>query len=99
MLWGAYVRASGSGAGCGAHWPLCNGVVLPPSPQLGTVIEFTHRLTSGLSLALVLLLAIWTFRAFPRGDRMRKAAGLSLFFVISEALIGAGIVLLKLVAH
>ena len=43
ILWGAFVRASGSGAGCGAHWPLCNGVLVPQSPALATIIELTHR--------------------------------------------------------
>src|SRR5665213_3823423 len=43
ILWGALVRATGSGAGCGNHWPLCNGQVIPVSPGLHTVIEFTHR--------------------------------------------------------
>jgi len=33
VLWGAYVRATGSGAGCGSHWPLCNGEFLPATPQ------------------------------------------------------------------
>src|SRR5689334_1905422 len=50
VVWGAYVRATGSGAGCGSHWPLCNGEFLPSAPQTKTAIEFTHRVTSGLSL-------------------------------------------------
>jgi hypothetical protein len=45
VLWGAYVRATGSGAGCGGHWPLCNGVVIPREPHLQTTIEFSHRIT------------------------------------------------------
>ena len=49
VLWGAYVRASGSGAGCGAHWPLCNGEVLPRAPEVATLIELTHRVTSGVA--------------------------------------------------
>ena len=53
ILWGAYVRATGSGAGCGSHWPLCNGEVVPRAPQMETVIEFAHRLTSGAALLLV----------------------------------------------
>jgi len=53
ILWGAYVRASGSGAGCGAHWPLCNGVVIPREPAIETLIELTHRATSGVALLLV----------------------------------------------
>jgi len=56
IVWGAYVRATGSGAGCGSHWPLCNSEFLPTTPQTQTVIEFTHRVTSGLSLVLVTIL-------------------------------------------
>ena len=55
ILWGAWVRITGSGAGCGDHWPLCNGVVIPRSPTLETVIEFTHRVTSGLLLLLMVM--------------------------------------------
>ena len=40
ILWGAYVRATGSGAGCGSHWPLCNGTIVQPSPTTATLIEF-----------------------------------------------------------
>ena len=58
VLWGAYVRASGSGAGCGAHWPLCNGQVIPRAPALQTMIEFAHRLTSGGVLILAVVGAI-----------------------------------------
>ena len=50
ILWGTIVRATGSGAGCGDHWPLCNGTVLQQSPTIQTVIEFTHRITAGLDL-------------------------------------------------
>src|SRR5215218_2282253 len=59
ILWGAFVRATGSGAGCGEHWPLCNGEVMPRSPQLATVIEFTHRLTSGLAGLFVIGLLVF----------------------------------------
>lgn len=98
VLWGAYVRATGSGAGCGDHWPLCNGVVVPRSPEIETVIEFTHRATSGIALLLVLGLVLWTFRARPRGDRARFWAGASGLLILSEALLGAGLVLFRLVA-
>ena len=98
VLWGAYVRASGSGAGCGSHWPLCNGEVVPRSPALATIIEFTHRVTSGLALALVAGLVAWAFRAFPRRHPARLGAVLSLAFILSEALIGAGLVLFEHVA-
>ena len=59
IVWGAYVRASGSGAGCGSHWPLCNGDVLPNISQIGTVIELTHRVMSGLALILVITMLAW----------------------------------------
>jgi heme A synthase len=98
VLWGAFVRATGSGAGCGAHWPLCNGVVVPRSPRLETVIELTHRVTSGLSLLLVLALGVAAWRRFPARHRVRRAAVTSIALMLSEALIGAGLVLFGLVA-
>ncbi|HEX6288865.1 MAG TPA: COX15/CtaA family protein [Herpetosiphonaceae bacterium] len=98
ILWGAYVRASGSGAGCGSHWPLCNGEIIPRNPQIETLIEFTHRLSSGLALIMVLALLIWAFRASPLGHPVRLGAFLSTFFIITEALVGAGLVLFMLVA-
>jgi heme A synthase len=99
VMWGAYVRATGSGAGCGSHWPLCNGQVLPRTPALATVIEFTHRLTSGLDLLLVAGLLVWAFRAFPKGHAARLGAVLSTAFLITEALLGAGLVLFDHVAR
>ena len=98
VVWGAFVRATGSGAGCGSHWPLCNGDVVPRSPALATIIEFTHRATSGIALVLVALLVFWAFRAYPKGHRVRLGAALSGLFLITEALIGAGLVLFEHVA-
>ncbi len=98
MLWGTFVRATGSGAGCGAHWPMCNGVVLPRSPTTQTLVEFTHRVTSGLSLVLVLALVIVTFRGTAKGHPLRAGAVASGVFIVTEAAIGAGLVLLRLVA-
>jgi len=97
ILFGAFVRASGSGAGCGAHWPLCNGKVIPTEPVIETVIEFTHRITSGFSLLIVFLLVFIVFKYFPKGNFCRKAVSSALFFTILEALLGAGLVLFKLV--
>ena len=54
IVWGAFVRATGSGAGCGKHWPLCDGEVTPPLESTAQLIEFTHRLTSGVALLAVL---------------------------------------------
>ena len=98
VLWGAFVRATGAGAGCGKHWPLCNGEMLPRSPSLNTIVEFTHRVTSGIDLLLVALLVFWAFRAFPPRHAVRLGAMLSAVFLMSEALLGAALVLLEHVA-
>lgn len=98
IVWGAFVRATGSGAGCGRHWPLCNGEVIPRGARLETIIEFTHRTTSGLSGILVIIMLIWALRKFPKGHLVRWAATFSLIFIITEGLVGAGLVLLRLVA-
>ena len=99
ILWGAYVRASGSGAGCGAHWPLCNGVAIPRDPSVATVIEFSHRLTAGLALIAVVVLLVWVWRARPAGHPARRGAAWSVFFMLTEAAIGAGLVRFELVAE
>lgn len=99
VLWGALVRATGSGAGCGSHWPLCNGTVVPRSAAAETLIEFTHRLMSALALALVFTLVVWAFRSLPRGHAGRKAAAASGLFIVFEALVGAALVLFGWVAQ
>jgi heme A synthase len=99
ILWGAYVRATGSGAGCGAHWPLCNGEVIPRSPRAEMLVEFTHRATSGLALLVVAGMLIWALRIYPKGHVVRLGTKLAILFIITEALVGAGLVLFKLVAH
>jgi len=93
IVWGAFVRASGSGAGCGSHWPTCNGQVIPRAPQIETIIEFVHRASSGLTLALVVLLLIFAWRIFDKKSLVRKSAAAALFFVVLEAALGAGLVL------
>lgn len=98
ILWGAWVRISGSGAGCGAHWPDCNGQVIPLNPTLKTFTEFFHRLTSGLSLPLVLVMLGWALKAFPKGHPTRMASVGTLIFLLSEAALGAGLVKFELVA-
>ena len=97
VLWGAIVRATGSGAGCGNHWPSCNGEIIPTPQRIQTVIEFTHRMMSGIALLLVLILLIWGLRNFPKGNQQRIGFIGAAFFIILEALLGAGLVLFKLV--
>jgi heme A synthase len=98
ILWGAFVRATGSGAGCGSHWPLCNGEVIPKSPGTGMLIELTHRVTSGIALLLVVGLVVLAWRHRPKGHPARRAAALSMVLMLTEAAVGAGLVLFELVA-
>jgi cytochrome c oxidase assembly protein subunit 15 len=98
VLWGGWVRASGSGAGCGNHWPNCNGVLIPVAPTAHTLIEFTHRASTGLAFVLVVLLLVGAFRAFPARHPARRSATLALIFICTEAAIGAGLVKFGLVA-
>src|ERR1035438_5792625 len=89
ILWGALVRASGSGAGCGNHWPLCNGQVIPVSPGFHTIIEFTHRQMTVGSTLIVIALLVWTFRATVKGHAARGFAVASMVLLLNEALLGA----------
>ena len=98
VVWGAYVRASSSGAGCGSHWPTCNGEVIPRSPSGRTIVEFAHRTTSGLAVVSIVALLVLTIRATRAAHPARRAAWLSLLFVGLEAGIGAGLVLFEWVA-
>jgi cytochrome c oxidase assembly protein subunit 15 len=98
VLWGSIVRATGSGAGCGSHWPLCNGTVIQHSPRIETIIELSHRMTSGIALLLVVGLVVGAFRWLPRGHAARAAAVGSMLFMVGEAAVGAALVLFRLVA-
>jgi len=98
VLWGAFVRATGSGAGCGNHWPLCNGEVLPRERTTELLIELSHRVTSGLDGFVVLALVIFAFRLYPRGHRVRWGAVASFVFLLAEVAVGAGLVRFELVA-
>jgi heme A synthase len=97
ILWGALVRATGSGAGCGSHWPTCNGEIIHLPQATETFIELTHRITSGFAVILVFAMLIWAFRAYPKGHIVRKGATATAVFIIIESLLGAGLVLLELV--
>ena len=99
ILWGSLVRATGSGAGCGNHWPLCNGTVFQHSPRADTMIEFTHRITSGISFFSAVGLLVWVYRGTVRGHLARAAAVASVGFTLIEAVLGALLVKLGLTAQ
>jgi cytochrome c oxidase assembly protein subunit 15 len=99
ILWGAVVRATSSGAGCGDHWPLCNGVVVQTHPQLATLIELTHRMTAGITVIAVLALLVWVFRSTGKGHLARISVAAATVLIFNEALLGALLVLLGLTAE
>src|SRR5690606_14183485 len=93
ILWGVFLRASYSGDGCGQHWITCHGEAIPSAPELKTLIEFSHRVTSMLAGLVVVALVIWAWRKFPKGDAVRRMAAFSLVFILIEGAIGGGLVL------
>jgi cytochrome c oxidase assembly protein subunit 15 len=102
IVWGAYVRASKSGAGCGSHWPLCNGEALHLPASSKTAIELTHRLTSGLDGLLAVAIAVLGLRKHGGAARpasVRWAAAATLFFMLTEGAVGALLVKAELVAE
>lgn len=98
ILWGVFLRASKSGDGCGQHWLTCRGEVVPSAPEIKTVIEFSHRITSALDGVLLIILLVWAFVIWRSDKSDRKSLVLkmafgSFIFVVIEGLIGAGLVL------
>src|SRR5581483_11561934 len=76
IILGAVVRITGSGMGCGEHWPLCNGRLLPPL-DLPTLIEYAHRLVAAAVSALVLATAAsaWWLERSARAHRAATGNG------------------------
>ncbi len=99
MIWGAFVRATISGDGCGPSWPLCNGQVIPSFVKVKTAIEFAHRASTGIDGPLVLFLIGWAFVAFPKKHPVRMGASLAILFTVTEALLGMVLVKFNLVGH
>jgi heme o synthase len=98
ILWGYFLRISESGDGCGTDWPLCHGAALPSAPEFSTLVELSHRITSGVVLLLVIFLLLAAFRAYPRGHAVRKGAGATLVLTLTESLFGAILVVFGWVA-
>ena len=99
VAWGVFLRASKSGDGCGKYWLTCHGEVIPSAPQFKTVIEFSHRVMSGVDFFVVLALLIGVLVYFRGRGQLRTFAILSFVFIVTEALIGAGLVLTGNVAE
>ena len=94
ILAGAFVRATGSGDGCGATWPTCKGKIIPALSDSSELIEFSHRSVSGVLLVVTLIIFAKT-RKFQKESLVRTVTNYLTFFVIFEALIGAVIVIFE----
>jgi heme A synthase len=93
ILWGVFLRASYSGDGCGQHWLTCGGEAIPSAPQLKTLIEFSHRITTAFAGLVVVGLVVWAFAKREKTQNARAFATLSLLFILIEGAIGGGLVL------
>tara|TARA_B100000579_G_scaffold94147_1_gene74418 strand:- start:1883 stop:2773 length:891 start_codon:yes stop_codon:yes gene_type:complete len=94
ILAGAFVRATGSGDGCGATWPTCKGRIIPALTDTSELIEFSHRSVSGLLLIVTLIIFLKS-RKFQKGSLVKSVTNYLTFFVVFEAVIGAVIVLFE----
>lgn len=92
VAWGAVVRATFSGDGCGSNWPLCGGQLVPEFQSMERVFEFSHRVSTGLILPLVIVLMVGAMRQLPKGHFGRYAAYGALIMTVLEALIGMTLV-------
>lgn len=97
VAWGGFVRASYSGAGCGDHWPLCDGELFPKITSTERLVELTHRISTGLVIPMSIALVWFAVRIFPKGSPVRRYSWITLAFTLTEAVIGAVLVLFRLV--
>src|SRR5690606_20775161 len=93
LLMGAIVTTTDSGDGCGNSWPLCYGKLLPPQPELETIIEYSHRIVSGFLGIMVIILAIWAWKKLNHIRETKLLAFLSVFLIVFQGLLGAAAVI------
>lgn len=89
LLGGALVTKTDSGLGCGRHWPGCNGQLIPDEITTEVLIEFSHRLVTGVVGILILVLSVWSWRAIGHVRETKFLSFLAMFFLILQAFIGA----------
>ncbi len=97
IVFGAVVRVTDSGLGCGNHWPLCNGTIFPPLDNLTAWIEWLHRLFAlliGIFGLITLILAIIGYRKHNRAVLIATVVAAILFF--AQSMLGALVVVLDL---
>src|SRR5919112_2341489 len=95
IVLGGVVRITGSGMGCGDHWPRCNGEWFPPL-DLPTMIEIGHRWAAALVSVVVAAIAAVAWLKHRHDPALRNPATLALVVLIVQVLLGAITVKLEL---
>ena len=96
IVLGGVVRITGSGMGCGDHWPKCNGEWFPSVDNLPLLIEWAHRWGGALVSFLVLALAVFAWLRLRHAPRLRHPATVGLLVLVVQVLLGAVTVKLHL---
>ena len=97
IVFGAIVRVTDSGLGCGTDWPLCNGTIFPPLDNIAAWIEWLHRLFAMLiGICGILTLASARRRSRERGDAALKLTLLAAGLFVLQSALGAIVVVLEL---
>lgn len=91
LLGGALVTKTDSGDGCGDDWPLCNGKFVP-AYTIESMIEYSHRIVSGIVGLLVLVIFIWVLMRYRQRKDIVLYAGITLFFTVLQGGLGAAAV-------
>jgi cytochrome c oxidase assembly protein subunit 15 len=89
LIAGALVTKTGSGEGCGANWPLCHGKLIPDELTLETIIEYTHRLITGVAGILVLLFSVWMAKRYRQHREVMWMVYSAIFFLLLQSALGA----------
>lgn len=89
LLMGAIVTKTGSGEGCGNSWPFCHGQLIPESMPVHTVIEYSHRVVSGMVGLMILILTIWAWKKYRHHRHVKLFSFLSFFFAVFQGALGA----------
>lgn len=92
MIAGSLVTKTESGLGCGNDWPLCNGKWVPEY-TLESIIEYLHRVTTGIAGIVVMIFTVWAWRRYKGNREVRSLAVFGLFFIVLESLLGASAVM------
>ncbi|WEG11708.1 heme A synthase [Pullulanibacillus sp. KACC 23026] len=88
IIMGALVTNTGSAQGCGHHWPLCYGQVVPDLNSDHTWIEFSHRAVTGIAGILIVILAVWSWILYSKVSWVKFLCIGTIFFVVLQAVLG-----------